>query len=140
LIADKSNKINKIIMKKFNNVLIKSFHCVNLILIVLYLYPGSLLGYVLYNDSSIELQITRNFLISSNHFYMFIFLSTIGILAYRKSNRINLLIKYLLALSILLELLHLFIPNRSFEFNDLSGNIIGVFIVIIIYKIKNKHV
>ena len=127
-------------MKKFSSILIKSFHCVNLIILVFYLYPGSIFGYVLYNNPSIQLQITRDFLISSNHFYAFIFLSTIGVLAYRNTNKINFLIKYLIALSILLELFHLFIPNRSFELNDLFGNILGVFFVIIIYKIKNKYV
>ena len=126
-------------MKKINGILIKSFHCVNLILIVFYLYPGSIFGYVIYNNSSIQPQITRDFLISSNHFYVFIFLSTIGILAYRNTNKINLLIKYLIVLSISLEFFHLYIPNRSFEVNDLFGNMIGVIVVIIIYKIKKKY-
>ena len=123
-------------MKKIDNVLIKSFHGINLMLIVLYLYPGSLFGYIFYNNLSIQPQITRNFLISSNHFYVFIFLSTIGILAYRNTSKINFLIKYLLILSVLLEYLHILIPKRSFELSDLFGNIFGVFVVIIFYKIK----
>ena len=126
-------------MKKINSILIKSFHCVNLLLIIFYLYPGSIFGYILYNNTSIQPQITRDFLISSNHFYVFIFLSTIGILAYRNTNKINLLIKYLIVLSISLEFFHLYIPNRSFEVNDLFGNMIGVIVVIIIYKIKKKY-
>ena len=126
-------------MQKINSILIKSFHCANLILIVLYLYPGSIFGYVLYNNSSIQPQITRDFLISSNHFYIFIFLSVIGILAYINSKKINFLIKYLFVISILLEFLHMFIPNRSFELSDLFGNIIGVVVVVIIYKIKKKY-
>ena len=71
--------------------------------------------------------------------YVFIFLSTIGILAYRNTNKINLLIKYLIVLSISLEFFHLYIPNRSFEVNDLFENMIGVIVVIIIYKIKKKY-
>tara|TARA_B110001452_G_C15057637_1_gene369277 strand:+ start:67 stop:450 length:384 start_codon:yes stop_codon:yes gene_type:complete len=126
-------------MQKINSILIKSFHCANLILIVLYLYPGSIFGYVLYNNSSIQPQITRDFLISSNHFYIFIFLSVIGISAYRNTKKINLLIKYLLVLSIVLEFFHIFIPNRSFELSDLLGNIVGVIIVVIVYKIKKKY-
>ena len=123
-------------MKKIDNVLIKSFHGINLMLIVLYLYPGSLFGYIFYNNLSIQPQITRNFLISSNHFYVFIFLSTIGIIAYRNTNKVNSLIKYLFSLSILLEFFHILIPNRNFELSDLFGNIFGVFVVIIFYKIK----
>jgi len=33
----------------------------------------------------------------------------------------------------------MFIPNRSFELKDLFGNIIGVTIVVVIYKIKKKY-
>jgi len=125
-------------MKKINNILIKSFHCINLLLIVFYLYPGSIFGYFLYKNSSIQPQITRDFLISSNHFYVFILLSVIGILAHTNTKKINFLIKYLFAISILLEFLHIFIPNRSFELSDLFGNIVGVTVVVIVYKIKQK--
>ena len=123
-----------------NKILILGFHAVNLILIIFYLYPGSLLGLFLYNDNSIQPQITKDFLISSNHFYSFIILSFVGIVTYNKSNKINLLIKYLFLLSVFLEFIHLIIPNRNFELSDLFGNILGVFFVIIIYKIKNKYV
>ena len=126
-------------MKKINSILVKSFHCINLILIVFYLYPGSIFGYVLYNNSSIQPQITRDLLVSSNHFYIFIFLSTVGILAYNNSNKINFLINYLFILSILLEFFHILIPNRSFELKDLFGNILGVIVVVIIYKIKKEY-
>ena len=126
-------------MKNINNTLIKSFHCVNLILIIFYLYPGSIFGYVLYNDTSIQPQITRDFLISSNHFYVFIILSTVGILAYHNTKKIDFLINYLFLLSIVLEFFHMFIPNRGFELSDLFGNIIGVIMVYIPYKIKKLY-
>ena len=126
-------------MKNINNILIKGFHCANLILIIFYLYPGSILGYVLYNNTSIQPQITRDFLISSNHFYVFFTLSTFGILAYHKTRKINFLIKYLLLSSIILEFFHIFIPNRSFQVNDLFGNIIGVVVVFVIFKIRKRY-
>ncbi len=126
-------------MKKIDRILINSFHCVNLILIVFYLYPGSIFGYVLYNNSSVQPQITRDFLIASNHFYVFIFLSMIGILAYKKTDKINFLIKYLFVIAVLLEFLHVLIPKRSFELSDLFGNIVGVIVVVIVYKIKKKY-
>ena len=125
-------------MKNINSILIKGFHCANLIVIIFYLYPGSILGHILYNNSDIQPQITRDFLISSNHFYVFILLSAIGIVAYRNTKKINFLINYLFLLSIILEFFHLLIPNRSFEFIDLLGNIMGVIVVFIIYKIKLK--
>ena len=126
-------------MNKINSILIKSFHCVNLILIVFYLYPGSIFGYVLYKNSSIQPQITRDFLISSNHFYVFIFISTLGFLSFIKQNQTKNLIIYLLFLSIILEILHLFIPDRSYQWSDLFGNLLGVIIVIIFNNLINKY-
>ena len=122
-----------------NKIPIFGFHTINLILIIFYLYPGSLLGFFIYNDSSAQPQITRDFLISSNHFYAFIILSIAGIMAYNKSNKINILIKYLVLISILLEFIHIIIPNREFEFSDLFGNFIGVILIFTFYKIKNKY-
>ena len=126
-------------MKNISRILTKSFHCANLILIIFYLYPGSIFGYVMYNNTSIQPQITRDFLISSNHFYVFIVLSAIGILAYYNSKKIDFLINYLFLLSIILEFFHIFIPNRGFELRDLFGNIIGVLVVFVVYKIKKKY-
>jgi hypothetical protein len=124
-------------MSKF---LILAFHAINLIMIIFYLYPGSILGYFLYNDISLQPQITRNFLISSNHFYIFIILSTFGIWAYKNTKKIKFLISYLFLLSIILELFHLIIPNREFELSDLFGNIAGIIFIIIIYTLKDKYV
>ena len=121
-------------------ILILGFHTINLILIIFYLYPGSLLGFFLYNDSSIQPQITRDFLISSNHFYVFVILSISGIIAYNKTTRINVLITYLFLLSIILEFFHIIIPNRNFELSDLFGNFLGVVLIIFFYKIKNNYV
>ena len=126
-------------MKKINKILTKSFYFINIILIIFYLYPGSILGYLLYNDSSIQPQITEDFLISSNHFYVFIFLSIIGILTYYNSNKINFLINYLFLLSIVLEFFHIIIPNRSFELSDLFGNILGVAVIVVFYKLKKNY-
>ena len=127
-----------------NNILIKAFHIINLTLIIFYLYPGSILGYFLYDNLSIQPQITKDFsildfVISSNHFFIFIFLSTIGILAYRNTPKINFLIIYLSLLSAILEFFHIFIPNRGFEFTDLFGNVLGVLVVVILYKTKKRY-
>jgi len=123
-----------------SKILILGFHTINLTLIIFYLYPGSLLGFFLYNDSSIQPQITRDFLISSNHFYAFIIFSISGIITYNKTTRINVLITYLFLLSIILEFFHIIIPNRNFELSDLFGNFLGVVLVVTFYKIKNRYV
>jgi hypothetical protein len=127
-------------MKYKKKLLILGFHSANIILIIFYLYPASIFGHLLYSDSSIQPQLTRDFIVSSNHLYVFIVLSFLGVAAYQKTSNINFVIIYLFLLSIILELFHAIIPARAFEWTDLFGNLLGVFLVIIIYKIKNKYV
>ena len=126
-------------MKKINKILIKGFHVINCLLIIFYLFPGSILGYVVYNDFSIQPQITEDFIISSNHFFAFTILSILGVISYQNTNKINFIIKYLFTLSILLEFFHILIPNRAFELGDLFGNVIGVVVVVIANKIIKKN-
>jgi len=130
-------------MKIKNKLSISGFHSANLILIIFYLYPGSILGCYLYNNCNVQPQITPNLMvysnywISSNHIYIFAILSALGIFAYRNTKKIKFLIIYLFLLAIILELFHLIIPNRGFEWSDLFGNILGLLFVIVIYKVKN---
>ena len=120
----------KIIMSKIKIL----FQVLNAIFITFYIYPGSILGYLFYRDFSIQPQITRDFLVSSNHVYAFLALSLIGLFAYYKSSKF-IIINYLILISIILEVLHLIIPNRSFQYSDLFGNIIGVLLSILLINI-----
>jgi len=115
------------------------FYFLNFCVIFLYIFPGSLFGFLLYGDIKTQPQITSDFIISSNHFYVFILLSMAGFLTFYKLNEIKILTIYLLVLSIILEVLHLLIPERGFEWQDLFGNIFGVIVVIFIKKIINKY-
>ena len=127
-------------MNKLKNFFKIGFYFANIILITLYLYPGSILGCFLYNDCNIQPQITRDFIISTNHVYAFILLTNLGVLSFHNTKKINFLIVYLFLLSIILELSHIIIPVREFEMGDLLGNIVGVILVILIYKIIIKYV
>ena len=115
------------------------FYLCNLILTFLYLFPGSVLGWFLYKDLSLQPQITPDFVISTNHLYAYIVLSVIGFLTFQKNNKFNILSIYLIFLSIVLEVLQYFVPNRSFEFSDLFGNLAGVVIAIIIFYFFKKN-
>ena len=115
------------------------FYLINLILILLYLYPGSLIGLLIYGNKKIQPQITADFLISSNHFYVFILLSIIGFFSFIKINQIKILIIYLITLSLSLEFLHMIIPERSFQWSDLFGNLCGVIVVILIRNLISKY-
>ena len=127
-------------MKYIKKLLIPVFHTSNLILIIFYLYPGSIFGCFFYNNCNIQPQITKDFIISSNHFYIFTVLSILGVLVYKNTKKMKFLILYLFLLSIILELFHLIIPNRGFELIDLLGNILGVTFVITFYKVKSMYV
>ena len=115
------------------------FYFLNIILIFLYLFPGSLLGIIIYDNKNIQPQLTPDFFISSNHFYVFTLISIIGFLSFIKKKHIRLLAIYLILLSIILETFHLIIPERSFEWSDLLGNLLGVFIVIISNILIKKY-
>ena len=123
-------------MNKLYNVFKIIFHFSNIVLIFLYLFPGSILGWFLYNNLKQQPQIANDFIgISLDHFCAFFVLSFLGILSYSKHKKFDLLIKYLLLLSVLLELSHLLIPVRAFQFGDLFGNILGVVLALLVNKI-----
>ena len=111
------------------------FYIANIVLISLYIFPGSILGWLLYDDAGLQPQITSDFIVSSNHVYAFILLSILGYISYKKEN-LKFIFTYLFFISIFLEILHIIIPNRGFEFSDLFGNIIGVLIVFLYYQIN----
>jgi len=115
------------------------FYCSNFFLTLLYLFPGSLLGLIIYNDKKIQPQITSDFIISSNHFIAFAFISIIGFFTFRKKKEIIPLIFYFIFLSIILEIFHLIIPERSFQWADLLGNLLGAVIVIFINSFINMY-
>ena len=125
-------------IKFFSNYKIV-FYSINFSLIFLYLFPGSLIGQILYGNKKIQPQITPDFIISSNHFYVFVLISIIGFLTFIKKNQIKTLVIYLILLSIVLELLHLLIPERTFQWSDIFGNLTGVLVVILIRNLIKKY-
>ena len=125
-------------IKFFSNYRI-IFYSLNIFLIILYLFPGSLVGWLIYGNKKIQPQITPDFIISSNHFYVFILISVIGFLSFKNQNQFKNLIVYLVSLSLILEIFHLFIPERSFQLSDLFGNFLGVIVVIFVRNLINKY-
>ena len=114
------------------------FFIFNFTLVFFYLFPGSILGWFFYNNLQSQPQITPDFIVSTNHLYAFVALSIIGFLTYLKSSKYIFVSIYLIFLSIILEILHYYIPERSFELPDLFGNLAGVVIVIIIFYLFKK--
>ena len=109
------------------------FHFSNVTLLFLYLYPGSIFGWLVYGDFQKQPSITSDFIVSSNHVYAFLVLTILGVLSFEK-NKIKILFKYLFSISVILELCHEIIPERSFQYEDLFGNFLGVLLVFLVFN------
>ena len=118
------------------NYIKQFFYLANVVLFIFYLYPGSIFGCFIYSDCKIQPQLTRDFLVSSNHVYVFFIISILGLIVFK--HKLKNIFIYLICISIVLEIMHLIIPERGFELGDLFGNIIGVFISFIVFKIIYK--
>ena len=124
-------------MKKLPLLTKTAFHISNIGLILIYLYPGSIFGWLLYDDIQKQPQLTSDFIIfSTNHVYAFMVLSLLGVISY-DNKKTKILLIYLFFISIVLELCHVLIPERSFEYQDLFGNLFGVILIFILFKLYN---
>ena len=102
-------------------------------LLVLYLFPGSLIGFFLYGDFSRQPDMIPNPLGTSiNHTLAFFYISLLGLMSYLGVKNFKQNLFFLIILSIFLELLHLFIPNRSFQSLDIFANLLGTLLAIVI--------
>jgi len=126
-----------------NNVLkmIKYLYYFSLIvLLIIYLFPGSLIGYLLYGDFGKQPDLIPNPIGTSiNHALAFFYLSILGLISYMRDKSFNQILIFLISLSIILELSHYFIPNRSFEFLDLFANLLGTLLAIFIIIFYKKY-
>jgi len=108
------------------------------LILILYLFPGSIIGYFLYKDLSIQPNIIANPIGTSiNHLICFFYLSTMGLFSFFKDAQFKKVFIFLFLLAGILEILHSIVPKRSFELVDLIANIVGVLLVYslaIIYK------
>ena len=106
-----------------------------IILFILYLYPGSLIGYFLYGNLQQQPNLIPNPMGTSiNHLIFFSYITTLALIIRSKVVNIFTEYKMILFISFILEILHFVIPNRAFEFYDLIANILGVLIIIFIKR------
>ena len=109
------------------------------ILITLYLFPGSLIGYFLYDNLGKQPNLISNPIGTSiNHLIFFFYLSILGFIFQSNQRKFINSFSFLFLISIILELLHYFIPNRAFELNDLYANSSGVLLTYLIFKLFGK--
>ena len=122
-----------------NNVLklIKYLYYFSLIaLFILYLFPGSLIGYFLYEDLSKQPNLVNNPIGTSiNHLFCFMYLTTLAVICNLKQTEIFTNFYFIIFISIFLEVSHYIIPNRAFELYDLFANVAGVSIISLLRKL-----
>ena len=110
-----------------------------IILLIIYLYPGSLIGKILYGDVGKQPNFVSNSLGTYlNHFFAFLMLSILNVVTYGGNSFFKISLIILLFLSVTLELFHLIIPNRSFEIGDLLANFFGVIFVAFYFILKKR--
>ena len=124
-------------MKNYIFKILRYFYYLMLLfLLILYLFPGSIIGFLLYGDFSKQPLLTKNTIGTSlNHLLYFVFLTTMSLFDKNIDKNFFNNNYMIISLAILLEITHLIIPNRSFEYIDLFANILGVLIVLTFYKL-----
>ena len=106
-----------------------------LVLLILYLFPGSLIGYLLYGNFGQQPNLISNPLGTSiNHLFFFSYITILATIVGLRVKNIFTNYKYILLISVISEILHLIVPNRVFELYDLIANIAGVVIVLLTYR------
>ena len=109
-------------------------------LLILYLFPGSLIGHLFYGDFGKQPDLIPNPIGTSiNHTLAFFYLSILNLISHIRDKSFNQNIIFLISLSVILELSHYFIPNRSFQFLDLLGNLLGTLLAMCIILIYRKY-
>ena len=141
-------------MIKSNNLLKNIFYVLLIFFLINYLFPGSFTGYFMFGDLGRHPSLADNpiyqlipikfYYIGDyiNHFIFAFLVSFFGFCIYLKNQKINRLFYIISFFSVVLELFHLIIPNRAFEFYDVVANLGGVifaYLIIVIYRFYNRN-
>ena len=112
------------------------FYISILLLIIISLFPGSLLGFFIYGDLGRQPILIENpFGATINHFICYFYVSMLGFCLYLKKSNFKKLVYSIFFLSIILEVLQFIVPNRAFEIYDISANFAGVLVSYLLVQI-----
>lgn len=124
-------------MKNTTLKLLKNLYYIAfVVLLILYLFPGSLIGYLFYGDHGKQPKIIDSPIGTSiNHLIYFTWLTILALIIRSQTKNLLANIHLIFLLSFILEILHFLIPNRAFEYYDVFANMLGVILGFIIYKL-----
>ena len=118
-------------IKFFKNI----FYVSILFLLAISLFPGSLFGLLFYGDLNKGFEIIENTIVSINHTIVYFYISLLGFSIYHKNYDPRKILYIFFFLSVIFEIVHIVVPNRTFELRDLVGNILGVMVAYLTIKI-----
>ena len=96
-------------------------------------FPGSLIGYLLYGNLGQQPNLISNPIGTSiNHLIFFSYITILAMTVRLRAKNILTNYRFTLFISCVLEISHLIIPNRAFEFYDLIANFTGVVIILLL--------
>ena len=136
-----------VVLRKMISFLKLIFYLSVVSLVVMSLYPGSLLGLLLYGDVGLQPNLAENpyytpipihfytYASLTNHFIAYFCLSMLGLCLYLKNKNFQKIVYGLFFLSIFLEILQFVIPRRVFEIYDVCANFAGVLVAYYIVKL-----
>ena len=105
-------------------------------LFILYLFPGSLIGYLFYADLDKQPNLIDNPIGTSiNHLFCFMYLTALAVICNLRQTQIFTNFYFIFFISVFLELSHYVIPNRAFELYDLFANVAGVLMILLLRKL-----
>ena len=119
------------------NVIFKSleyiYYFLLFALLILYLFPGNIIAFFMNGELTQPYSSSKSYFASLSHFFYFSCITFLAVIIKNKTN--NILLNFIIFISIFLEITHIIIPNRYFEIYDLASNIIAVFTVLLLKKI-----
>ena len=118
--------------KKFLNFYKFLFLFWFLFILVVSIYPGNLIGLVLKGDPT-----TYPGGDKVSHFVSYFLLGSLAFLSFEKNRKFKSIVLFLILFSLIMEFLHLFIPNRFYENLDLAMNFSGIIVGLFILQLKN---
>jgi len=118
--------------KKFLNFYKFLFLIWFLFILVVSIYPGNLIGLVLKGDPT-----TYPGGDKVSHFISYFLLGSLAFLSFEENKKFKNIVFFLILFSLIMEFLHLFIPNRFYENLDLVMNFLGIIIGLSIFQLRN---
>lgn len=124
--------------KKYLVIFKTAFYTWLFLILIISIYPGNLIGLILSGDPTRYPggEKTNNFFELFSHVMTYFVLSLLAYFSFDFKKNVNRKIIFLSIFSVLMEIVHIFIPDRFYENYDLFMNLLGINLGLFIYYFK----